>query len=171
MRSAAEAQMETLRRAVQPAMPGPSYVTVRPMSQVVGAVQRSWRLGANLFVVFGLLALVVAAVGLYGVIAYNVTQRMHELGVRVALGAQGRDILALIVGQGAGFATAGVAVGSLLALGASKWVEPLLFEQSARDPLVYATVGGVMIVVALMACASPARRAAAADPNEALRSE
>jgi ABC-type antimicrobial peptide transport system permease subunit len=118
-----------------------------------------------------MLALVVAAVGLYGVIAYNVTQRMHELGVRVALGAQSRDILGLVVGQGARFALAGAAVGSVLALVASKWVQPLLFEQSARDPIVYVAVGCLMLVVALAASASPARRAAGADPNAALRSE
>jgi predicted permease len=171
MRRDAELQTETVRRALQASMPGPSYVTVRPMSAVLGSMQRSWRLGATLFVLFGILALVVAAVGLYGVIAYNVTQRMHELGVRVALGAQSRDILGLVMGQGARFALLGATVGSLLALAASRWIEPLLFRQSARDPLVYAGVGGVMLLVAIIASASPARRAAGADPNAALRSE
>ena len=167
----AERQSEPVRRALQGVMPGPSYVVVRTMESLVGGTQRSWRLGANLFVVFGLLALIVASVGLYGVVAYNVTQRMHELGVRVALGAQSRDILGLIVGQGARLALAGVLVGTVLAFLASKWVQPMLFEQSAHDPLVYAAVGGVMLLVALAACASPARRAAGADPNAALRSE
>jgi ABC-type antimicrobial peptide transport system permease subunit len=171
VRGDAESQMEAVRRSLASAMPGPSYPTTRTMESLVGATQRSWRLGANLFVVFGALALIVAAVGLYGVIAYNVTQRMHELGVRVALGAQSRDILGLIVGQGARFAIAGVIVGTILALIASRWVQPLLFEQSARDPLVFAVVGGLMLVVALAASASPARRAAGADPNAALRSE
>jgi predicted permease len=171
MRGDAESQMEAVRKSLLTVMPGPSYPTVRTMETIVGGTQRSWRLGANLFVVFGLLALVVAAIGLYGVIAYNVTQRMHELGVRVALGAQTRDILGLIVGQGARFALAGVIVGSLLAFVASRWVEPLLFEQSARDPRVFAAVGSLMLLVALAACASPARRAASADPNAALRSE
>ena len=171
LRHDAESQMEAVRRSLLSVMPGASYPTVRLMETIVGGTQRSWKLGANLFVVFGILALVVAAVGLYGVIAYNVTQRMHELGVRVALGAQSRDILGLIVGQGARFALAGVILGSFLALAASKWVEPLLFEQSARDPMVYAIVGGLMMVIALAACASPARRAAGADPNAALRSE
>jgi putative ABC transport system permease protein len=167
----AEAQIEAVRRSLQAVMPGPSYVNVRPMSEVVGSVQRSWRLGANLFVVFGVLALVVAAIGLYGVIAYDVTQRMHELGVRVALGAQAGDVLGLIMGRGARFALAGIVVGSALALAGSKWIEPLLFRQSARDPLVYGAVGALMLLVALAACASPARRAAGADPNTALRSE
>jgi putative ABC transport system permease protein len=167
----AELQTETVRRSLQPAMPGQSYVTVRPMTEITSSMQRSWRLGATFFVAFGVLALIVAAVGLYGVIAYNVSQRMHELGVRVALGAQSRDILGLIVGQGARFAIAGVMLGTVLALVASRWVEPLLFQQSARDPVVYAIVGGIMLLVALAASASPARRAAHADPNAALRSE
>jgi predicted permease len=171
MRSDAEAQMESVRRSLLAGMPSPSYPTMRTMTAIVGRTQRSWQLGANLFVVFGILALIVAAVGLYGVIAYNVTQRMHELGVRVALGAQSRDILRLVVGQGTRFALAGAVVGCVIALVASTWVQPLLFEQSARDPLVYGGVAALVLVVALVACASPARRAAGADPNAALRSE
>jgi ABC-type antimicrobial peptide transport system permease subunit len=170
-RTDVDLQTDALRRELQTVMPGPSYVTVQTMSQVLGGMQRSWRLGATFFTLFGVLALVVAAVGLYGVIAYNVTQRMHELGVRVALGAQARNILGLVVGQGARLALAGVIVGSLLALAASRWVQALLFEQSALDPMVYAGVGALMLVVALVACASPAWRAAGADPNAALRSE
>src|SRR6185295_6479174 len=110
-------------------MPGPSYVTVRPFREAVDQAQRSWRLGATMFVAFGVLALIVAATGLYGVIAYNVTQRTHELGVRVALGAQASDILRLVVAQGVGFAISGIVVGTTLALFAAKWVEPLLFRQ------------------------------------------
>jgi predicted permease len=164
-------QVESVRKALQQVMPGQSYVTVRPFSEVVDGARRSWQLGATLFVVFGVLALAVAAIGLYGVIAYNVTQRMHELGVRVALGAQRGDILALVVGQGSRFAVGGVVVGCALALSASRWLQPLLFEQSATDPAIFATVAGVMLVVALLACVAPALRAAGADPNTALRAE
>jgi putative ABC transport system permease protein len=164
-------QVEPVRKALQAVMPGQSYVTVRPMHELVDGARRSWQLGATLFVAFGVLALVVAAIGLYGVIAYNVTQRMHELGVRVALGAQRRDILRLVVGQSARFALVGVAVGTGLALMASRWVQPLLFRQSAKDPAIYVAVGAMMFVVALVAAASPAIRAAGADPNTALRSE
>jgi ABC-type antimicrobial peptide transport system permease subunit len=124
-----------------------------------------------MFVAFGVLALVVTAVGLYGVIGYNVTQRMHELGVRVALGAQARDILGLVVGQGVRFAGAGIALGTVLAYGASRWIEPLLFEQSATDPMVYSLVAAVLLFVGLVASAAPAMRASRADPNTALRSE
>jgi len=105
------------------------------------------------------------------VIGYNVTQRMHELGVRVALGAQARDILGLVVGQGVRFALAGVALGTLLAYTTSRWLQPLLFQQSARDPVVYTAVGAVLVLVALAASGAPAVRASRADPNSALRSE
>jgi predicted permease len=164
-------QTERVRKAMQTVMPGQSYVTVRPMIEIVDTTRRSWRLGASLFVAFGALALVVAAVGLYGVMAYDVTQRRHELGVRVALGARAADILRLVAGQGARVAVAGVVLGSALALVAARWVEPLLFQQSARDPVVYGGVAALMLVVGLLASASPAMRATAADPNTALRSE
>jgi predicted permease len=162
---------EMVRQAVQAVMPGQAYVTVRPMTEIVGGARRSWHMGATLFGGFALLALLVAGVGLYGVIAYNVTQRMHELGVRIALGAQRADILRLVLGQGARLALSGVAVGAGLALVASRWIQPLLFQQSARDPLIYGVVAGVMLLVALVACAAPANRAAQADPNSALRAE
>jgi putative ABC transport system permease protein len=96
---------------------------------------------------------------------------MHDLGVRVALGAQSRDILRLVVGQGVRFAVAGIALGVVLAYGASRWLEPLLFQQSAKDPVVYAAVGALLLLVALGASAAPAVRASRADPNTALRSE
>ena len=171
MEGDAPSQQENVRKALQPIMPGESYVTVRRLSEAVEGAQRAWRLGANLFVAFGGLALLVAAIGLYGVVAYNVTQRTHELGVRVALGAQRGDILRLVVGQSARLTLAGVAIGCALALAASQWVQPLLFQQSSRDPAIYAAVAGLMIVVALFAAASPAARAAKADPNRALRAE
>jgi len=144
---------------------------VRPMRDIVHNAQRSWRLGATMFVAFAVLALVVAAVGLYGVIGYNVAQRMHELGVRVALGAQQRDILWLVVGQSLRFALVGTALGLLVALFQSRWIQPLLFHQSATDPWVLAAVAATMLAVALVAGAAPAWRAARADPNAALRAE
>jgi predicted permease len=171
MRGNVAAQAEGVRKALQSVMPGQSYVNVQPFINAVDGARRSWQLGATLFVAFGVLALVVAAVGLHGVIAYNVMQRMHELGVRVALGARPPDILGLVVGQSARFALAGIIGGSALALFASRWLQPLLFRQSAKDPVVFALVAGVMLVVALIAAANPALRAARADPNRALRSE
>jgi predicted permease len=171
MRGDIAAQQETVRKALQRVMPGQSYVTTKPLGEVIAEQQRSWQLGATVFVAFGGLALVIAAVGLYSVIGYNVMQRMHELGVRVALGAQARDIVQLVVGQGVRFAVAGVALGTALAFAASRWIEPLLFKQSPKDPVVYSVVGGLLVLVALAASAAPAFRASRADPNTALRSE
>ncbi|HJR34870.1 MAG TPA: FtsX-like permease family protein, partial [Gemmatimonadales bacterium] len=163
--------IEAVRGALQRVMPGQGYVTVQPLTEFVDAQRRSWTLGATMFVAFGALALLVAAVGLYGVISYNVAQRMHELGVRIALGAQSRDVVRLVTGQGLSFAAAGVAIGLGAAALAARWIQPLLFQQSARDPATYAVVGGLIIVVALVASAVPALRATRADPNTALRSE
>jgi ABC-type antimicrobial peptide transport system permease subunit len=124
-----------------------------------------------MFVAFGALALLVAAVGMYGVIGYDVAQRLHELGIRIALGAQRADVVRLVVGQGGSFALAGVTLGLFVALIAARWIQPLLFQQSATDPLTYGAVGAVIILVALTASAMPARRATRADPNAALRSD
>ena len=171
MRGDPAAQSEDVRKVLQAVMPGESYVVVRPLRQAVDGAHRSWRLGATMFVAFGVLALAVAAIGLYGVIAYNVAMRMHELGVRVALGARSADILRLVVGQGLRLSVAGIVVGVGLALLAAGWLQPLLFKQSARDPLVYVGVSAVLLLVAVIASAAPARRAARVDPNTALRTE
>ena len=171
MRGDAGAQVETLRRKLQGLMPGASYVTVTPFSDIVGSETRSWRLGATVFVAFGVLALTLATIGLYSVIAYNVLQRTHEMGVRIALGAQFRDVVRLIVGQGLRLGLVGIVLGGAIAYGAAKWVKPLLFEESPRDPVVFALTLGVMIVVAAAASFIPARRAARVEPSIALRSE
>jgi putative ABC transport system permease protein len=163
--------VEGVRRELQRAMPGQSYVTVSSLEDQVDDQRRSWRLGATMFVAFGVLALVVAAVGLYGIVSYNIAQRMHELGVRVALGARSGDVVGLVVGQGIFFAMSGVGIGLALALAAARWIQPLLFRESARDPLIYGAVGALLILVALLASAMPALRATRADPNSALRSE
>jgi putative ABC transport system permease protein len=171
MKGDAPGQAESVRHQLQTLMPGQSYMTVRPLQQVVDAQRRSWRFGATMFVAFGALALLVAAVGLYGVIAYNVAQRMHELGVRIALGARSGNLIRLVVSQGLRFALTGVVLGIALALLTAKWVQPLLFQQSARDPVVLALVAALLLVVALLASSIPARRATRADPNAALRAD
>jgi ABC-type antimicrobial peptide transport system permease subunit len=141
------------------------------MRTIVDPTQRAWRTGATMFVAFGGLALALAAIGLYSVIAYDVAQRTRELGVRIALGAQARDVTRLIVGQGIGLAALGVVIGGTLALAAGRWVAPLLFAVSPRDPVVFGGVVAVLLGVAAVASVIPALRATRVDPTEALRSD
>ena len=162
---------ETVRRELQKEMPGASYVTVQPFAQIFAPNIRSWRLGATMFVVFGGLALVLAAIGLYSVIAYAVVQRTHELGVRMALGAQMGDVVQLVLGEGLKLAIAGVVIGGAVALYAGRWVKPLLFNVQPTDPLVFGAVIAVLLAAATLASLIPAMRAARVDPNVALRSD
>lgn len=170
-RGNAAAMKEAVRRRLQREMPGASYVTITPIAEIIGSQTRSWHLGATMFVTFGVLALVLAAIGLYSVIAYNVAQRTHELGVRVALGAQVRDVIGLVLTDGLKLSIAGLAIGTLVALSASKWVKPLLFGESPRDPIVFVIVGGTLLGVAILASLIPARRAAKVEPTVALRAD
>jgi putative ABC transport system permease protein len=171
VRGDAEKSAESVRRSLQKLMPGSSYVTVRPMSEIFGPTIQSWRLGATMFVAFGSLALVLAAIGLYSVIAYNVTQRTHELGVRVAFGAEARDLVRLILREGMQLTVAGIVIGGAIAALAGRWVGPLLFNVSPTDPLVFTFVAVSLLVVAAVASMVPAMRAARVDPSVALRSE
>jgi len=160
---------ESIRRALQRVMPPPAYVTVTPFSDIIGNQTRSWELGATMFLAFGLLALALAALGLYSTIAYTVAQRTHEMGVRIALGAQVRDVVTLVVRGAVAVSAAGLALGAALAFGASRWIAPLLFKESARDPLVFASVTLILFAVAVAASWFPAVRAARVDPQVALR--
>ena len=164
-------QMESVRASLQRIMPGQAYITTWSLQTILRNQQRSWEIGATLFVAFGGLALVVSAIGLYAVIGYNVAQRLHELGVRIALGARSADVVRLVVSQGMGFAIAGALIGGVLAFWAARWIQPLLFEQSARDPVVFMSVAVILIGVAVLASSVPAFRATRADPNRTLRSE
>jgi putative ABC transport system permease protein len=167
----ASASAETVRRRLQRLMPGTSYVTVTPMSDIIDPEVRSWQLGATMFVAFGMLALVLAAIGLYSVIAYGVTQRTRELGVRVALGAQVPDVLWLVLRDTIRFTILGLLLGGAIALAAGRWVEPLLFGERATDPLVFGAVTGILALTAVTASIVPARRASRVDPNMALRAD
>ena len=163
--------VEPVRKRLQREMPGASFVTVTPLQDNILAAMRSWILGATVFTAFGALALVLAAVGLYSVIAYNVTQRRHELGVRLALGAARPRIVRLVVGESLRFALAGVVIGGVVALAAGRWMGPMLFHQSPRDPVVFVIVTIVLIAVAIAASWVPAMRAAGVDPKTALQSD
>jgi predicted permease len=170
-RGDAATQKEEIRRALQREMPGASYLIATPISTIIGSQTRSWNLGATMFAAFGVLALVLAAIGLYSVISYNVTQRIHEMGIRVALGAQSMDVIKLIVSGGLKVVVAGVAIGVVIALWAGKWVKPLLFEVSPRDPFIFAAVVACLVMVAMVASWVPARRASRVDANVALRTD
>lgn len=163
--------VDVLRRRMLEEMPGNSFARAAPISRLIEPRQRSWEFGAKMFVAFGALALGLAAIGLYSVIAYGVAQRSHELGVRMALGAGVGNVLKIIVGQGVAFALTGIVIGGVIALWAGKWIEPLLFAQKARDPLIFVIVGSVLIVAAIVATLGPAWRAMRVDPTVALRSE
>jgi predicted permease len=167
----AEDFVEPLRRRLQQDMPGDAYVGGMPLRRLVAPQQRSWQFGATMFAAFGALALLLAAIGLYSVIAYAVAQRTHELGVRIALGASVRQVVGMIVGQGVTITAIGIAIGSAIALWASRWVEPLLFAQRARDPLVFGSVALILLLVAIAATVRPAFRATRVDPTVALRSD
>ena len=171
VRGRASHYVETVRRALQAEMPASSYLVAQTMSEIVGSEERSWQAGATMFVAFSGLALILAAIGLYSVIAFDVAQRTHELGVRVALGAQVRDVLRLVVGAGVRFAAVGVIVGLGLALVAGRFVSPLLFGVSAHDPWILGGVGALLLGVAAAASAIPAFRATRVDPTVALRAE
>ncbi|HEY2849112.1 MAG TPA: ABC transporter permease [Gemmatimonadaceae bacterium] len=162
---------DVMRKRLQTLMPGASYITTELMRDVVDQQRRAWQAGATIFLGLGVLALIVAAVGTYGVISYNVTQRMHELGVRIALGAQTKNVVGLVVTQGITFAMAGVAIGIGLAALVAKWMQPLLFHEPARDPVTYGVVGAMMLLVGVAASVVPSVRATRADPNVVLRSD
>jgi ABC-type antimicrobial peptide transport system permease subunit len=141
------------------------------MSEVLAPQYRPWELGATLFSIFGLLALIVAAVGVFSTLSHEIGQRRHELGVRVALGATVGDILKLVLGEGVRVVVIGAVVGALLAVAAGRLVASLLYGVEPRDPLALATVAGVLVLVAVMAAVIPAWRASRTDPLEAFRAD
>ena len=120
---------------------------------------------------FAVLALLLAAVGLYGVVSYVVTQRTREIGVRMALGAQRQDVVALMLWQGLRPAVAGMALGLLVAAAVGRVIEGLLYEVKPHDPFTIVAVSLTLLAVVLIACAIPARRASAVPPADALRGE
>ena len=146
-------------------------VSVTPIENLVDTQLQPWRLGAAMCGAFGALALALAAFGLYAVLAYAVSQRRQEMGVRLALGAESRDLARLVIGHGLRVAAAGVAVGLAAALALGRLVTSLLYGVSPRDPLSLLLAALAVIGVAALASWLPARRAARSDPMEALRSE
>jgi predicted permease len=143
----------------------------KPMDEVSAHAVSTARFTWMLVAVFAGLAMLLAAIGIFGVMSYSVRQRTHEIGIRMALGAQKESVLGMVVSQGAKLAAAGVVAGLIAALALTRAMRSLLYGVSASDPWTFLAVSGLLIVVALVACYLPARRAAQVDPIVALRHE
>ena len=144
---------------------------VQTMDEVIAGSLAARRLSMILLGIFAALALALSCVGIYGVTSYVAGQRTHEIGVRMALGAGGRDVMRLVLGEGAKMALLGVAFGIAAALGLTHLMADQLFGVTAHDPLTFAAVAVLLTLVALFACYLPARRAVRIDPVVALRCE
>ncbi|HEU4387623.1 MAG TPA: FtsX-like permease family protein, partial [Blastocatellia bacterium] len=144
---------------------------VKPLSQIVADSISMRRLSLLLLCVYAVVAVLLAASGIYGVMAYAVAQRTHEIGIRMAVGAQAGDVLRLVLVEGLKLTSAGVAVGCLAGMGLMRLLMKLLYEVEPADPLTFAGVSVLLIVIALLACWVPGRRATKIDPLVALRQE
>ena len=144
---------------------------IRTMEQIVSSSVADRRFSMLLLGVFAAVALILAAVGIYGVMAYSVSQRTHEIGIRLALGATARDVLRLVVGQGMLLAIVGVIIGLAASFGVTRWISTMLFGVSTTDVAIFSAIPLLLAAVALVACLVPARRATKVDPIVALRCE
>jgi putative ABC transport system permease protein len=166
-----EALSKTIQRAIWEFNPEQTISNIAPVRTLVKQTLTQPQLYLTLFSLFAVLALLLAAIGLYGLIAYSVAQRTREFGIRYALGAQVRDVLRLVMGQGARLTALGLALGLLAAAAVARLMETLLFRTKAYDPLVFVGVAFVLAVIGLLAALLPALRATKADPVAALRAE
>jgi putative ABC transport system permease protein len=162
---------EPVRRIIREIDSAQPVADIRPMQEILGQTFARQRFSALLLIGFSIAALLLAAVGIYGVLAYSVSERTREIGVRVALGAEPGRIAALIVGNGAGPVLAGIAIGIGGTLGLSSLLKSLLFGVGPRDPVTFVIAPFVLLGVALIAAYVPARRAARLDPMQALRTQ
>jgi putative ABC transport system permease protein len=162
---------QELLRAVQTVDAGLPVYLVRPLNDVVLGQTSTARFGSTLFAVFSTGALLLAAIGLYGVLAFGVTQRTREIGVRLALGADPSRVVRFVLGEGLRLAIAGVAIGLTAALAAARVTRSLVIDVSPTDPRLLAVVAIVMLAVAAIAALVPARRASAVDPMVVLRQD
>jgi ABC-type antimicrobial peptide transport system permease subunit len=163
--------MGQVRETVKEIDPRQVIYNVQTMDDVVATSYAARRLTMILLAAFAALALTLACVGIYGVISYLVGQRTQEIGIRIALGAQPRDILVLVLGEGTKMAVLGAAIGIAASLALTRLMEKQLFGVSAHDLLTYAGVASVLVLVAIAACYVPARRAVRVDPMTSLRCE
>jgi putative ABC transport system permease protein len=161
----------SIQRTVQTLDPSLPVYEVKTMDAWLDATVSPRRFNVMLLLAFGALALTLAAIGTYGVIAYSVNQRTQEIGIRMALGASRQDVLRMVVGGGLRLAIAGVLIGVVLSLAAGRFISTLLFGVRASDPLTFSAVAAALLATAVFAAWIPARRATRVDPMVALRYE
>ncbi len=160
-----------IRSVLQGMAPNLPYANIRTFRSMMDPEIQPWRMGAVMFGLFGGLALLVAALGLYSVMSYTVVQRTHEFGIRSALGASSQRIVRSVLVGGIRVVIVGMLLGGMVALAGGRLLAPLLFETSPRDPLVFTVVAATLLAAAVTACLIPARRATRVDPLEALKSD
>jgi predicted permease len=162
---------DSIRHGVQEINSQHVVYSAETMDEIISSSLAARRFSMILFIAFASLALLLSSVGIYGVISYLVGQRTHEIGIRIALGAQRRDVLRLVLGEGTKMTLLGVVIGLAAALALTRFMANMLYGVSATDPLIFAGVAVVLTLVALAACYIPARRATRVDPIIALRYE
>jgi putative ABC transport system permease protein len=163
--------MADIRGMVHQLDPGASVDRIATMEQIVSNSITRPRMYAVLVAIFSGIAITLAAIGLYGVMAYSVTQRTREIGIRMALGAQRREIMRLVLRQSVALVALGLGAGLATAFGVTRYLEGLLFGLTPLDPMTFASVAVGFVTVALIASYIPARRATSIDPLDALRCE
>jgi putative ABC transport system permease protein len=163
--------VDLIREAAQEVDRAQPVTEIRTMEYVVSESVTQPRFNLSLLAMFGGIALALSAAGIYGVTSYTATQRTHEIGIRIAVGARDADVLKMMMKQGMKPALIGLALGLAAAIGLTRLMKSLLFGVTATDPLTFVTLATLLMIVALIACYLPARRATKVDPMVALRFE
>jgi putative ABC transport system permease protein len=162
---------EAVRREVENINPNVPVHSISSMDQIIARSVADRRFGLELLGVFAAMALLLAAIGIYGVTSYSFNQRAHEIGIRLALGAQRMHILHMVIGEGMRVVAVGLAIGLMGAAALTRFVRTMLFDVSPFDPITFAAISATLAAVAFIACLVPAQRATRVDPLIALREE